>query len=163
MNLTVGVILKKLLCISVAFLAGALCNGCATGDLPHDGALAPGHEPGSQMTVPLTTVGTLQPTFQWTAPHEPGVSYDFIICVGVIERHGFWLPGKTAYYRGGIKTTTHTLDKPLLPNTVYVWSVRSRSGNNISHWAAYSDSNPSLFQSGRKRYNVLCPFKTPGN
>jgi hypothetical protein len=162
MDFMVRVLLKEWLCIGAAFLAGALCNGCASGDLPKNGALGPGDVAGSQVTVPVTTVGTLQPTFQWTAPKEPGVSYDVIICVGVMERHGFWVPGKTAYYRGDIKTTTHTVDQPLSPNTVYVWSVRTRSGTRVSRWAAYSDSNPKLFQRGRHQYNILCPFRTPG-
>jgi hypothetical protein len=141
----------------------APCNGCATDDPSRNGALPSGLDPGPQVTVPVITVGTLQPTFQWTPPHEPGVSYDFIVCLAVKERHGFWVPGKTAYYRGGLKTTTHTVDKALSPNTVYVWSVRTRSGNKTSQWAAYSDSNPSLFRRGRQQFNILCPFKTPGN
>lgn len=141
--------MKELLCISVAFLAVALFNGCATQDLSRN--------------VPVTTVGTLQPTFEWTAPKESGVSYDLIICVGINEHHGFWAPGKTAYYRQGLTMTTHTLDQPLLPGTVYVWSVRARSGNRTSQWAAYSDGNPSLSQKGRRRYSAMYPFKTPGN
>jgi hypothetical protein len=145
----VRVILKELLRISVAFLAVALFNGCAAQDLSRN--------------VPLTTVGTLQPTFAWTPPNDSGVSYDLIICVGIDEHHGFWVPGKTAYYRQGLATTTHTLDQPLLPGTVYVWSVRARSGNRTSQWAAYSDDNPSLSHKGRRRYSVMCPFKTPGN
>jgi hypothetical protein len=140
----------------------ALSNGCATGHLPQNGALEPGAVAGPRMTVPVTTVRTLQPTFQWTPPKEPGVSYDLIICVGVIESHGFWVPGETAYYRGGLMTTTHTIDRPLSPNTVYVWSVRSRTATRMSKWAAYSDSNPSLFRKGRHQYNILCAFKTPG-
>jgi hypothetical protein len=146
---TVRFVLKEWLCLGVAFLALALFNGCAT------------HE--WRGNVPLTTVGTLRPTFEWTAPKESGVSYDFIICVGIDGHRGFWVPGKTVYYRQGLTTTTHTLDQPLSPDTVYVWSVRTRSGKRTSLWAAYSDGNPSHFQKGRRRYNVMCPFKTPGN
>jgi len=113
------------------------------------------------MTVPVTEVKTLQPTFQWAPPKEAGVSYDLIICAGVMEPHGFWVPGETAYYRGGLTTTTHTIDRALLPNKVYVWSVRSRTASRISKWAAYSDKNPSLFKKGKHQYNVLCAFKTP--
>jgi hypothetical protein len=157
------VVLKASLCIGVVFLALAPGLGCATGDLPKKGDLAPGDVPGPQVNVPLTMVATLQPTFQWTLPKEPGLSCDFIICEGVLERHGYWVPGKTAYYRAGLTTGTHTIDRPLAPNTVYVWSVRSRVGKKISTWAAYSDENPSLFKKDKQQYNILCPFKTPAS
>jgi hypothetical protein len=163
MDRMVRVLPKELLCVSIAFLAMTLCNARATDNHPQNDALPSGKDSGSPMTVPITTVGTLRPTFQWSAPNEPGVSYDFIICVGVLERHGFWLPGKKAYYRGDIKTTTHTVEQPLLPDTMYVWSVRTRSGNKVSKWAAYSDRNPSLFRKGKNQYNILCPFKTPAH
>ena len=114
------------------------------------------------MTVPVIVVGTLQPTFQWTPPNATNVTYDLIICVGAKERHGFWLPGKTAYFHGNLTTTTHTIDRALSPNTVYVWSVRTRAGTKTSKWTAYSDSNPKLFRKGKQQYNVLCAFKTPG-
>jgi len=153
----------NLMCISVAFLAVALFNGCATHDRSRNSAVPPGNAPEWRVTVPVTTVRTLQPAFAWTPSKESGVSYDLIICVGIADPRGFWVPGKTAYYRQGITTTTHTLDQPLSPDTVYVWSVRTRSGNRTSRWAAYNDSNPSLFQNGRRPYNIMYPFKTPGN
>jgi hypothetical protein len=157
------VILKESLCISFALLAVALCNGCATHDLSRNGAIPPGKVPDWRVTVPVTTIETLQPAFAWAPSKESGVSYDLIICVGINEPHGYWIPGKTAYYRQGITTATHTLEQPLVPGTVYVWSVRARSGNRTSLWAAYNDSDPSLFQKGRRRYNMMYPFKTPGD
>ncbi len=146
-----------------ALLAVVFVHGCASNDIPKNGAVAPGDASASQINVPVAAVPTLRPTFQWTAPKESGVSYDLIICVGVLERHGYWVPGKTAYYREGLKTTMHTLERALSPDTVYVWSVRSRTKGRISNWAAYSDQNPSLFRRGKKQYNILCPFKTPAS
>jgi hypothetical protein len=154
---------KKFFCIIAAFLALALAQGCASNDLPPNGAVAPSDGSESQISVPVPAVPTLRPTFQWTAPKDPGVSYDLIVCAGVLERHGYWVPGKTAYYREGLKTTMHTLERALSPDTVYVWSVRSRTKGRISNWAAFSDSNPNLFRRGKKQYNILCPFKTPEN
>jgi hypothetical protein len=156
-------VLKELLCVGVAFLAVALCDGCAPQHPSRKAAVPPGNVPEWRVSVPLTTVGTLQPTFAWSPPNESGVSYDFIISVGVDLHHGFWVPGKTVYYRQGLTTTTHTLDQPLSPDTVYVWSVRTRSGNKTSLWAAYTDANPSLFQRGQRRYNIMYAFKTPGH
>jgi hypothetical protein len=161
MDLVVRVRLRESLSISVALLALTFGPVCAAGDLGQNSSEAPGPGSGPPMTVPVTSVGTLQPTFQWSGPTDPGVTYDFIVCLAEKEPHGFWIPTNTAYYRGGLKTLTHTLDKPLLPNTMYVWSVRTRMANKMSKWAAYSDSNPSLFRNGRHQYNILCPFKTP--
>jgi hypothetical protein len=143
------VILKELLCISVAFLAVAPFNAGATQDLPQ--------------TVPVTTVGTLKPAFAWTPPKRPGVSYDLIICAGISDPRGFWVPGKTVYYRQGITRTMHIVDQPLSPDTVYVWSVRTRSGNKTSLWAAYSDDHPSRNPKDRHTYNIMYSFKTPGH
>jgi hypothetical protein len=134
-----NVLMKPLkLCITAAFLTVVLCNGCAAHDLP----------------VPITTIGTLQPTLAWTPPTKSRVTYDLIICLGVDKGHGLWIPGKTVYYRQGIQTTTHTVGQPLSPGTVYVWSVRTRSEKGTSDWAARSDG---------LRYNVISRFKTPGN
>jgi hypothetical protein len=143
----VSVAFKKLPCLSVALLAVALCNGCA----------------GLQPAMPVTTIGTLRPTFEWTYMKEPGISYELIICAGIYDRHGFWVPGKTAYYREGITTTRHTIDQPLSPDTVYVWSVRARLGKETSRWTAYNDRDPKLIQKRWSRYNIMCPFKTPIN
>ena len=153
---------KKLRC-GIAFLAVSLLSGYAVADQSQIGAVSSGPAPGPQSTEPLTTVGTLKPAFAWNGPKTPGLSFDLIICVAVVNKDGFWIPGKTAYYREGIPTTTHALDQPLLPNTVYVWSVRSRSGKTTSKWSAYNDSSPSLFPRNRVRYDIFCPFKTPGN
>ncbi len=158
----VRIISRKLPC-GVALLVVSLLNGCATADRSRKDAVPPGPGPWLRFTEPLTTAGTLKPAFAWTPPTTPGVSYDLIICAGIVNKDGVWVPGKTVYYREGIATTTHGLEQPLLPNTVYVWSVRSRSGKRTSQWAAYNDSHPSLFPGNRFRYDIFWPFKTPGN
>jgi len=149
---TVRVDLKKLLCISVALLAVAPFNS---------GATPPGDDSGSKSPVPVTTVKTLQPAFAWTPSPESGVSYELIICVAVKGPHGIWIPGKTAYYRAGIKGTKHIVAQPLSPDTVYVWSVRTRSGKGTSKWAAFGDTDPSFGQKSRVGYEAMCAFKTP--
>jgi hypothetical protein len=147
----------------IAFLAISLLNGWAAPDHFGSNAVPSGPGPGPRFTEPLTTVETLKPSFAWTATATPDVSYDLIICVGNLNNDGVWVPGKAAYYRESLPTTTHTLGQPLLPNTVYVWSVRCRSGKRTSKWAAYNDANPSLFPRSRLQYDIFLPFKTPGN
>ena len=149
-------------CISagVASVASAAILLTVSGAFADPSAKA-ADEPGQGATVPVTMVETLKPTFAWSGSKEPGVLYDFIICLGVQESHGFWVPGKTAYFRQGLNKTSLTIDKPLASNTVYVWSVRIRLGKRISAWAALSDSDPKRFEWGGHRHNILCPFKTP--
>jgi len=151
MGLIVRVDFKKLLCLSAAFLLIAPFNDCVAGD-----------DPKSQPLVPVETVGTLRPSFAWST-RESESSYDLIICAGVHDRHGFWVPGKTVYYREGLTTTTHTIDRPLLPDTVYVWSVRARSGKKTSKWVAYGDDDPVFIKKNKARYNAMCAFKTPAH
>jgi hypothetical protein len=155
--------LKQLLCINSALLAIAVFNGSAAPDLSQKSAVPAKPVPKPQTIVLVTPLGTLRPAFAWTGPKKSDVSYELIICLGMSDYEGFWLPGKTVYYRKGITTTTHTVDKPLLPNTVYVWSVRAHSGNTTSQWAAYGDGDPIIIQRGAHRYNVMFPIKTPGN
>jgi hypothetical protein len=49
------------------------------------------------------------------------------------------------------------IDQPLLPNTVYLWSVRSRRGSRTSAWFTRYPTLPSE----PKRNYTLWPFKTP--
>jgi hypothetical protein len=158
----VRIISRKLPC-GIAFLAVTLLHGWAAPDHSGNDAVPPGPVPGPRFTEPLTTIGTLKPTFEWTPQKIAGVSYDLIICVGVVNNDGLWVPGKAVYYREGIPTTKHILDQPLLPNTVYVCAVRSRLGKRTSKWASYNDADPSLFPRSRLRYDIFWPFKTPGN
>jgi hypothetical protein len=139
------------LCISVAFWTMALFNGCATEGLSQIDDIPP-----------LTVVGSLKPAFEWTPLKESGVWYELIICVGIKDPRGFWIPGKTACYRKGITTAKYALNQPLSPDTVYVWSVRARSGERKSKWAAYGDGD-SNSQRGGHHYDIMYPFKTPGN
>jgi hypothetical protein len=147
--------LNHLLRISGAFLAVALFNGCATQDLSR-------YAPVLSRKVSVTAAATLQPTFAWMAPKKPGVSYDLIIYVGAKDPRGFWVPGRTAYYREGLTATRHTIGQTLSPDTLYFWSVRTRLGNKTSPWATCDDGNPNFSQGGRPNYNMLSPFKTPG-
>ena len=112
-------------------------------------------------TEPVKTISTLKPTFQWTAPAGSGLVYELIVCEGKTERHGYWIAGKMVHRREGITTTSYTLEKPLAPCTIYVWSVRTRSGNRTSKWAQYLDRDWSRLQSEPCQNDILWPFKTP--
>lgn len=145
------------------FLAASLLKAVAAPDASQHGAALPGPVAGPRLTEPLTTGVTIKPVFSWTPTERPGRSFDLIICVAKTNSDGLWVPGKAVYYRQGLTNMTHTIGQPLLPNTVYVWSVRSRAGKSTSKWAAYNDSNPTLFPRKQLHYDIFWPFKTQGN
>ena len=144
--------------VVTAFLAIVLGLGCAAHGLP---SAAPG--PPEPVKLPLVTISTLQPTFTWDSVAAKDVSYDLIICAGISNDLGFWLPGKTVYFRAQLHGTSHTISKPLSPATVYVWSVRAHSGKITSKWASYTDDHPRVFGKSRQHYELMSPFKTPRN
>jgi hypothetical protein len=144
------------------FLAISLLGVRAGADPSQSNAVPRPAVTGPRFVEPLETIRTLKPTLEWAPQDKPGVSYDLIICLGITNNDGLWIPGKAAYYREGIPTTNATIDRPLRPNTVYVWSVRSRLEKKTSKWSAYNDANPGLFPRSQLRYDIFWPFKTPG-
>lgn len=120
-----------------------------------------GHAGPTAFYLPPTTVESLQPSLEWKPSREPSVTYDVIVYAGV-KNVPLWLAGKQIYYREGITTTTHVIEEPLSPHTVYVWSVRTRSGAKTSPWSTYSDSGGFIgFMNGSHRSNILWAFQTP--
>jgi len=149
---------KQLICGNFAFLSTILYTG--------NPAFDPSTNVGMLATevrsaVPVQTITTLQPIFAWSASQDSGAVYDLVVCEGLIEGHGYWIPGKTVYHCEGITNTSHMVQKPLSTNTIYVWSVRARSGKMTSKWAEYMDRDWSHLQKGPRRNNILWPFKTP--
>ena len=157
------VLSTRLACVRLALLVVAVCNGCASENPQHNGALPSEHNLAAPVLAPVTVVATLQPTFQWTRPKELGVfTYELEIWLGVHQRDGAWGQGKEAFACKDIRDTTYTLTKPLAPGQVYVWSVRCWSGKKKSPWAVCSNGNSNLSQEGRRGDAIFCPFKTPG-
>jgi hypothetical protein len=156
-------IAKELLFISAAFATAIPFSGSATHDPIKNITVPLVKAAESRWTVPVPTIATLRPTFEWTAAKETGAVYELIICEGVTESHGYWIAGKTVHHGEGIATTRYTPEQPLSPNTIYVWSVRSRCGDQTSKWAEYMDGDWSRLQKGACRNDILRPFKTPGN
>jgi hypothetical protein len=154
------VLAKELVYGSFALLAAILYTGSAT----HDRATkftAPTAASDSALTMPVIRIPTLKPTFEWTASKDSGVVYDLVICEGLTESHGYWIPGKTVHHRDGLTKTRYTLDNPLAPDTIFVWSVRARFGNRTSKWAEYLDLDWSQLKTGAHSNNILWAFKTP--
>lgn len=71
-------------------------------------------------------VSELQPTLQWVAVPGSNVTYDLII----FQEDQI----NPAFFKRGLKDTTHTIEKELKPGTWYRWSVRSKIGDVVSDW-----------------------------
>jgi hypothetical protein len=86
-------------------------------------------------------VDSLQPVLAWKASREPGASYDLAICPAegatfMVRKTG--KPGEAVYYREGLQETSHKLETPLQPRTKYLWSVRVRTGDEVTDWSTYT-------------------------
>lgn len=118
-------------------------------------------EPSLTYTLGPKTVTSLRPTFKWEASDEPDVTYDFIICeAGDSPGRNLWYKGEPVYYRQGLENTEHAIDSMLLPNRVYLWSVRIRKGEEVQPWSCtnFFAAGPGAHSSGE---GWFFPFKTP--
>lgn len=80
-------------------------------------------------------VDTLTPTFRWKVDTKAPSTYDLAIWDTQL---GFRMKsGLPIYYKEALPQPEHKIEVPLAPNTLYYWSVRSRSGGKVSAWATY--------------------------
>ncbi|MBN1551156.1 hypothetical protein JW979_06790 [bacterium] len=106
-----------------------------------------------------TPVDSLKPTFTWKKSKESGVAYDFAIWDTVsssLNNRTIYTKLKEIYHREGLTQPTHSMEKPLKPDHVYMWTVRTRKGDIAGKWSVYDwaytdwDANDQFFM-----------FKTP--
>jgi hypothetical protein len=88
-----------------------------------------------------TVVDSLTPTFRWQYDMTTPCTYDFAIWdVGDVTA---WGTGSRMefrpyiYYKEALTQPEHKIELPLAPDTLYYWSVRTRSGNVVSAWATH--------------------------
>jgi len=117
----------------------------------------------------VPVVDSLQPTLSWTPVDSGKTIYDLEVCLGAAKLAEAVLgynngnvaygPGKQVYYRESIAGSSHRLEQPLSPSTVYVWSVRTRSGDEVGPWSTY---NFQEFNLGGQQWgtNLWWPFIT---
>ncbi|MFC6672441.1 hypothetical protein [Marinobacterium aestuariivivens] len=88
----------------------------------------------------IKTVDSLQPRLVWKSMDNIRTEYDLIIYYGIKDtgsRINNYIRGSEIYYREGLNENSHKVEKELSPNTVYIWSVRRRSGIQIGPWSTY--------------------------
>jgi hypothetical protein len=83
------------------------------------------------------------------------------------KKTGWFVPGKEAYYREALSEPSHQVEESLQPDSVYVWSVRTRTGTNVAGWSTYTVRRggrvlaPGTTVPGFEANNWWWPFSTP--
>lgn len=146
--------------LNVVLLASLVLNtyGCAT----YHGvrAISPMvRYPGSPYTV-----SSLQPVLEWAPSEAKDTTYDVIVVeqLNDAQNHKLFNPGRTVFYREGITETKVKIEPPLVLDTLYWWTVRSRNGGKVSEWSRY-DFTASYGYVHMTSKNYPYPFRTPVN
>ena len=152
-------------------------SSCAT--QYHGGLEAVSPEPPTALgESSLNKVDSLQPTLSWKNDDASVTKFDLIIYTGIAKStsrvilgmmdsgQDFYVPGVEVYYREGIEGCSHRVEKQLQPKTVYVWSVRTRSGTLVGPWSTYDFQRGGKaifggYGEGQSGHNLFWPFKTP--
>lgn len=162
--------------IPLVAVCALLVSSCST---HYHGGLEPvSPKPTKSFSGGLATVDSLQPTLSWKNKGAENAKYDIIIYTGVAKSAGtvfhgladagyYHVPGVKVYHREGIDGCSHRVEQPLEPNTVYVWAVRTRTGEHVGPWCTYDfkrgekaivDLHGVPGQSG---HNLWWSFQTP--
>jgi hypothetical protein len=147
---------KKCL-IDLLLLAYLLFNayGCTTyhGLRPMNPTVG---NPGSPNTVP-----SLQPVLEWEPSQGTEVTYDVVVVEG-LEGGRLYNPGRTVFYRERITENKVKIEPPLVLDSVYWWTVRTRNGDKVSEWSRYDFTGYYVYVTMWTR-NYPYPFRTPVN
>jgi hypothetical protein len=114
-------------------------------------------------------VQTLHLTLRWKPAETQGVTYDFVIWDSGLDpaktlpqARSNW--GTIIYQREALGETSHTVETPLKPNTLYFWSVRTRQASVLGDWSTYGGITAITAYGGCARiHGTAAPFgfKTP--
>ncbi|MDR3554773.1 MAG: hypothetical protein P4L55_08465 [Syntrophobacteraceae bacterium] len=114
-------------------------------------------------------IDTRQPVLRWKDIKSEGQSYDVAVwesrsqapdksITGTPLKPRQW--GKQINYAQGLSRNYFKIGKPLKPETCYHWSVRIRTGKDVSEWATFSQTAVSPIGVG-SAYQVPYGFITP--
>lgn len=127
--------MNKLFFLALCLLTALALSGCVAWGY----GLTP-VEPAARKILPSPTVESLQPTLTWEAADAeegPDVRYALV----VYRTEGFPAKAITVYSRGNISGTSHTLEKPLMPDTHYYWRagiLRKKEQEEYVDWNGYN-------------------------
>lgn len=155
--------------LSLIVVGSLLFSGCTMTNF--HGGIEP-ISPDAGNPVFADTVDSLSPTFRWEPDVEDPHTYDLAIWdVGSFAQKGIWPttayvpmgnkePGPQVYLKENIPVAEHTLEVALAPDTLYLWSIRTRLDDKVSDWATYDFHVywTDTVESGQGWYYL---FKTP--
>jgi len=84
------------------------------------------YPPPKAMHDPRWRTDSLQPTLRWEPFQGNDVTYDLIIWRAIGIYKGGIQPTELVYNRTGLSEASHTIEIPLQPDTLYLWTVRAR-------------------------------------
>lgn len=108
------------------------------------------------------------PTLRWRSVQPTNGDFDLII-FQASTRAGwgigsmYFVPGIEVYYREGLHSTEHAVDKELKPGWVYVWGVRRRQGDKVGPWSSYKLDAGGTFLGPNVGPTVWWPFEMPAS
>ena len=79
-------------------------------------------------------VPDLQPVLAWSPSPEPGVTYDLLIYDLPTAKPTPPVAGEGLYVRANLAGTSHRVEVPLKPGTVYKWCLRTHQGSQVGDW-----------------------------
>jgi hypothetical protein len=114
-------------------------------------------------------VDSLQPELKWKdIRDEEGQTYDLCIWSPTSDGPGLriltrsWSEswGIPIYYVQNLTVNYHNVEKQLMPDTQYNWSVRLRKGEEVFRWAGFSQTE-QILDTTRYVKNIPYGFTTP--
>lgn len=100
------------------------------------------YPPPTVMHDPRWRTDSLQPTLRWEPFQGSDVTYDLIIWSGVGMHRSGIQPTELVYNRTGLSEASHTIETPLQPDTLYLWTVRARytsaGAAKMTGWAMWT-------------------------
>lgn len=111
----------------------------------------------------FSKIDSCTPTLAWEKANELDMTYDVAVYDVLKSPSGYIPPERRQqiYYQENVQGTSVQINPPLLPNTSYFWSVRTRKPTGeVSAWTVYDKSMNYILNSER-RYNFWFGIRTP--
>jgi len=122
-----------------------ICSGCSSRSYVgvHPTDPIPGTLFGAGLgEAKIPRVDSISPTLRWKPVGVEGFSYDVAVWKRPFSRS---IPGtrmevnQIIYLKEGIDDVYHVLEIELEFDTVYMWSIRTRKGDDIGEWSSYRE------------------------
>jgi hypothetical protein len=138
---------KKLIINLIVVLIASVLAGCV-GVTTYSNLKPVYPKPNAVRMYSPVPVDSLRPTFKWASP-APGQKVDLIIWEAFKSVRALAAQydsrGDVVYYKEGIAGDEHQVEKELLPDTAYFWSIRP---SGTTPWSTANHHLASIGTSG---------------